>query len=324
MTIPKKIEYTSQEIDNLSFDEQYGVSSSAMLGEDGSVLRRVKVNSSGELVVSSTSSSGGGGIPANKATDAYAYQAKSNDGTYKYFFYEDGAGNWYIMRLVITTGVATYTKGTGGYTSVYVDSTSAPSGSPTWSTYDVVFNNVGASSLAFDVDGNLLVNNGHVDQINGTSVTMDWEHHAVHEGIAYDLNIYSTVTNGTPKYCQFKTGAGYIHLKQKVIVNGTDTLLCQFIEAPTVTDGTTTATVNNRNRNSANTTTMTVYTNPTAVSGGTILEYDYLSGTNQSAAAPAGSTLEWILKPNTSYVYKLENATAGTATFLSKLLWYEH
>lgn len=81
---------------------------------------------------SSSSSSG-------KATDAYSIQAISDDGTYKYFFFEDASANWYILRKTLATSLFLYTKGTGGYASVYVDATSGPSGSPTFASYGATF-----------------------------------------------------------------------------------------------------------------------------------------------------------------------------------------
>lgn len=98
----------------------------------------------------------GGGIPANKATDAYSYQVTSETASYVYWFFEDGVGNWYIRRKNKTTGVHDFSKGIGGYESVFVNNTSAPSGSHTWGTYDETFTNVGASSLEFE-DGALKV-----------------------------------------------------------------------------------------------------------------------------------------------------------------------
>lgn len=74
-----------------------------------------------------------------KATDAYGIQAISDDGTYKYYFFEDDSANYYIMRKTTATSVFKYTKGTGGYASVYVDSTHGPSGSPTWADYGATF-----------------------------------------------------------------------------------------------------------------------------------------------------------------------------------------
>lgn len=81
----------------------------------------------------------GGSSSSGKATDAYGWSATSDDGTYKYFFFEDASLNYYIMRKHKTNKVATYTKGTGGYSAVYVSSSAGPSGSPTWSTYGGTF-----------------------------------------------------------------------------------------------------------------------------------------------------------------------------------------
>lgn len=108
----------------------------------------------------------GGGIPATKATDAYAFQATSTTASYVYYFYEDGAANWYILRETIATGVYDYAKGTGGYESVYVNSTSAPSGSPTFDSYEAIFDNTGAGSLSFDSNGYLEVTLSNLEESN--------------------------------------------------------------------------------------------------------------------------------------------------------------
>ena len=175
-----------------------------------------------------------------------------------------------------------------------------------------------------DLDWNIAV----VDLRNKAIVQMDFEHHAVHIWEMFYMPLYSTVTNWTPKYCQLKTWDWFIHLKEKSIVDGDSTLLCTFIEAPSITDWTTPIPILNRNRNSSNTSSMIAYSNPTWVSWWTILDYDYLfwdSQWNSSFASWQQSmNLERILKPNTTYIYKLENLTAWTTTFLWKLMWYEH
>lgn len=74
-----------------------------------------------------------------KATDAYSIAAISDDGTYKYFWFEDASLNYYIMRKTIATSVFQYTKGTGGYASVYQSSILGPSGSPSWASYGNTF-----------------------------------------------------------------------------------------------------------------------------------------------------------------------------------------
>lgn len=79
------------------------------------------------------------GSSTSKATAAYSIVAISDDGTYKYFWFEDADLNYYIMRKTLATSVFTYTKGTGGYSAVYQSSILGPSGSPTFSSYGNTF-----------------------------------------------------------------------------------------------------------------------------------------------------------------------------------------
>jgi len=74
-----------------------------------------------------------------KASDEYGIQAISDDGTYKYFFFENDSTNYYVMRKNLTTKVFSYTKGTGSYTTVYQSEILGPSGSPTWGTRGATF-----------------------------------------------------------------------------------------------------------------------------------------------------------------------------------------
>lgn len=128
------VEYSTQYIDNKGFNADTELKSVEIGGTDGSTVNRLKVNSDGSINVTGGSSGG-----AAKATDAYGIQAVSDDGTYKYFFFEDASANYYIMRKAIATKVFTYTKGAGGYAAVYVSSSAGPSGSPTWASYGTTF-----------------------------------------------------------------------------------------------------------------------------------------------------------------------------------------
>ncbi len=74
-----------------------------------------------------------------KDSDRFGIQAISDDGTYKYFFFEADDADYYIMRKHKTNKVFSYTAGIGGYAAVYVDSTSAPSGAPTWGDRGTIF-----------------------------------------------------------------------------------------------------------------------------------------------------------------------------------------
>lgn len=94
---------------------------------------QVTLNSDGTLPMPAASFT-----PA-KDTDRFGIQAISNDGTYKYFFFEADDADYYIMRKHITNKTFSYTAGTGGYAAVYQSSTLGPSGSPTWGDRGTIF-----------------------------------------------------------------------------------------------------------------------------------------------------------------------------------------
>ena len=107
---------------------------------DRSVIIPIGADSvTNRLLVSAIITSGSVTLSPPKEADRYGIQAISDDGTYKYFFFEDASANYYIMRKNKTTSVFDYTKGTGGYASVYVSSSAGPSGSPTFDTYGNIF-----------------------------------------------------------------------------------------------------------------------------------------------------------------------------------------
>lgn len=128
------VKRSSQYIDNLGFNEDTQLKMIEVGGTDGATTNRLKINSDGSINVTGGTSGG-----AAKATDAYGVQAISDDGTYKYFYFEDASLNYYIMRKHKANKVFTYAKGTGGYSAVYVSSSAGPSGSPTWGTYGATF-----------------------------------------------------------------------------------------------------------------------------------------------------------------------------------------
>lgn len=172
------VKRSSQYIDNLGFNEDTQLKMIEVGGTDGATTNRLKVNSDGSINVTGGTSGGDGhtilgGTDAEQKDDtfygdglttgiasiakrnfngtsydrdwgqtqtrAYSISAVSDDGTYKYFYFEDASLNYYIMRKHKANKVFTYTKGTGGYSAVYVSSSAGPSGSPTWATYGNTF-----------------------------------------------------------------------------------------------------------------------------------------------------------------------------------------
>ena len=106
--------------------------------DDGEFVNIAAVDN-GDGTFGLSTSSTGGGSSSGKATDAYGFQAKSEDATYVYYWFEDASKAYYIRRKHKTTLVHTFAKGTGGYESVYVDAVSGPSGTPVWDSYGDIF-----------------------------------------------------------------------------------------------------------------------------------------------------------------------------------------
>lgn len=78
-----------------------------------------------------------------------------------------------------------------------------------------------------------------------------------------------------------------------------------LLETPTITDGTTVVTPYNMNRIKTGSPTTLFYSDPTSISGGTPIQVDVVTA-GRRAGASAESHGAWKLKPNTSYLWKIE------------------
>lgn len=157
------------------------------------------------------------------------------------------------------------------------------------------------------------------------------EHKRIHQWQAFRASIYITIWNWNSVYCQFKTGNKIIHLKEKHLQDWTNILFCRFYENPTtIIDWTIQIPVFNANRNSLNTPTTIMYSNPTwltltdnIVNNATLLHTSYLPWTNQSTWPWVSSDIERVLKPNTNYLFQAFNSSAWTAPLNADFFWYE-
>jgi hypothetical protein len=154
---------------------------------------------------------------------------------------------------------------------------------------------------------------GYVDAVSGFIGTIPVEHINIHEGILFSiLHKVSVVASGVT-YVQIKTGAKTVHFKPTNIATDAGKFAIELLESPAVTDGTTPITVVNRDRTSSNTPETVLYSDPTAVSGGTKIDEFYIGG-DVGFKATGGDiiagVIEFILKPNTDYVYKITNEGA--------------
>jgi hypothetical protein len=156
-------------------------------------------------------------------------------------------------------------------------------------------------------------------------ITIETEHARIHDGQAYRVAIFWDLAASAKTYFQMKVWAKAIHLKEKKLIDGQNRVVCKLYEAPTVVDGNIVILALNANRNSTNTSSTQVfwYTVQPTPTGGTVLDIEYLPGTNQSAAGASVANIEYILKPNTTYLFEAENLDSQTTKMLSKCFWYE-
>jgi len=113
-----------------------------------------------------------------------------------------------------------------------------------------------------------------------------------------------------------------VHLKSFSYYNGDDGHF-EFVEAPTLTTGVTPLTAYNKYRRSVKKSGIVLKSNPTGISGGTVLDPMFFKGTNQAPGILITNDTEWILKPSTTYLLRLENNGAGAEQALLKAGWCE-
>ena len=167
------------------------------------------------------------------------------------------------------------------------------------------------------------------DFFTGYPVGVTSDHTYIHQAKGYELSGLSpSISAGSDWTISFQTPADkYVHLRPSGIASTANSLQMRIAEGSTITGGST-ATPNNRNRNSAKTSGMTIKTGVTLSVEGTVLQYFQVgTGTNASSArggSADASAEEWVLKRNTVYTFRFQNIGATTATVAYySMFWYE-
>lgn len=144
-------------------------------------------------------------------------------------------------------------------------------------------------------------------------VTTDKNHQQIQNGNTYvHNNAHTGIAAGASYWHVLTTGSRETHLTDYHTSSDSAPIWIAVSESPTFTGGTS-ATLINRDRSSANTTTSTLVEGATVSAAGTHMESDYAAGTRQSGGS-AALNQEWILKANTTYAFLIRNDSTGTAT----------
>jgi len=161
-------------------------------------------------------------------------------------------------------------------------------------------------------------NRASVDPYGG-QVLIDMLHHEVHEGGAFSASFMQSVLAGNNLDVLIVTGANELHLRFRVAILKKP-MHVHLYEDTTVSANGTSVPIYNANRTSSTTSTTSVYYGPSVTGVGTELELVYLPKEDMLGVTPLP---EWILKPNSIYMLRVENASGNDADIGIALTWYE-
>ena len=166
------------------------------------------------------------------------------------------------------------------------------------------------------------------DAATGALTIIDYEHHEIHGGSAYFFTRAATVGDGSSDEILIITPSGVKHAHMVLVVTGTGETDFLLYENTTRAGGTT-ITPQNRNRNYANESILTVTHTPTGGAVGSLIAESFFGvdsggGTNrQLSGGGSDSRSEIILKADTKYLLKVDSGTADNRiTVIGD--WYEH
>lgn len=174
---------------------------------------------------------------------------------------------------------------------------------------------------------------GPTDIISNLPVIIDYDHHQLHEGEMFRWSVYvSSLGNGNSKDIRFtvpnitipsgNTAVGLCpHFRWEIVA---ETACNAYIyEGTTFSNAGNTRTPVAMERNGTYTPKLTIGEDPTVdVLGTTLIWQGLLVGSKQSAGDTKAADAEFILKNNTSYLFRVTNGT-NTNKVLIRFVWYE-
>lgn len=141
-------------------------------------------------------------------------------------------------------------------------------------------------------------------------------------GRAFTATTTGTLAGSATTNIQLTTGANQVLVVLRDFHSEGDSLKVTFKENPTLTTGTTAIASYNMNRASTNATTVTVFSDPTSVSAGTVLQYE-LIGSGHKGGGGSAHENPVTLKASEDYVFTLENIGSTELTYSMTLVWAE-
>lgn len=183
----------------------------------------------------------------------------------------------------------------------------------------------GASSIISGVSWTS--DNDGVDSSTNTLQNIDYAHHEIHAGSAYQVNITNTNINSTPLRIKIVVPAQEKRLHMLAFGVSSGESVFTITENPTggATGGSSLTPINKR-RDSSNVSSATLTQGVSAPTGGNVITLENHGFDKDKISGETRDQAEWILgKTGTSetYVFELESGTSDVVGNLL-LAWYEH
>ncbi|MBW2672584.1 MAG: hypothetical protein JRD89_04095 [Deltaproteobacteria bacterium] len=160
--------------------------------------------------------------------------------------------------------------------------------------------------------------NGY-DKTQNAFVFLDFLCKRCFDGYAYHGYVKYTIDAEATAYLQIKTDSDAVCFIVDSVVTDGDKMTLKMYENPTITDGSSAIALINRNRASSNTSSVSAYSDPAGVSGGTQIDEFYVGG-SVGFKAVGGDILSGqkplVLKTNEDYVISITNDGAASSTIL--------
>lgn len=157
------------------------------------------------------------------------------------------------------------------------------------------------------------------------------DHEAIHLGFGYSASVYAeAIADDGLRLLELVTPAassGYVHLKAYKPWSEGGVAKFEIVEAPTLTTGSTALVPLNRKRTGTpGTSAVVLKTDPTSISAGTVIEGPTAFGGGGAGAGVGGNfsnDQEIVLKPSTTYLFRLTNLAGAAKAMGLWIFWYE-
>lgn len=150
---------------------------------------------------------------------------------------------------------------------------------------------------------------------------------AVSKGKLYQAYARLVIPAGQTRFLSFTTADKTIKSYPSVLNTSADKFTFDYFEGASVSGGTPVS-VFNQNRRTANTSEVVFLSDVTVQTEGTKIAQVWMpgavgTGQSRSGASSGGGDTHWILKPNTTYLFKFINGSSAENTVQLNEIWIE-